>query len=64
MNEKQFTELLYSVRDMGRHVRGEHVEGVRVQEVSEPKVKVLPESSSFISSDLQRDCRVAYGSSQ
>ena len=31
MNDKQFDELLSSVRDMGRHMRGEAVAGVRVQ---------------------------------
>lgn len=28
MNEKQFDELLMSVRDMGRHMRGEAVAGL------------------------------------
>ena len=39
MNDKQFDELLESVRDMGRHMRGESVSGVRVREVPEPDVK-------------------------
>lgn len=47
MNEQQFDELLGSVRDMGRHMRGEAVEGVRVREVVEPDVRAIRERSGL-----------------
>lgn len=43
MNDEQFDELLGSVRDMGRHMRGESVAGVRVKELPEPDVKAIRE---------------------
>lgn len=47
MNDKQFEELLQSVRDMGRHMRGEAVEGVRVREFPEPDVKAIRERTGL-----------------
>ena len=47
MNDKQFDELLSSVRDMGRHMRGEAVAGVRVQEFPEPDVKAIRERTGL-----------------
>lgn len=41
MDNKQFDELLESVRDMGRHMRGEVVVGARVREFPEPDVKAI-----------------------
>ena len=41
MNDKQFDELIESVRDMGRHMRGEVVAGARVLEFPEPDVKAI-----------------------
>jgi putative transcriptional regulator len=43
MNDKQFDELLESVRDMGRYMRGEPVPGIRVREFPEPDVKAIRE---------------------
>ncbi len=39
MDETNFDELLTSIRDMGRHMRGMAVEGLRVRELPEPDVK-------------------------
>lgn len=49
MNEKQFDELLQSVRDMGRHMRGQAVEGVRVHvhDFPEPDVKAIRERTGL-----------------
>jgi putative transcriptional regulator len=41
MDDKKFDELLESVRDMGRHMRGEAVAGVRAQAFPEPDVKAI-----------------------
>lgn len=43
MNDQQFDEFLQSVRDMGRHMRGEPVPGIRVREFPEPDVKAIRE---------------------
>ena len=48
MNDKQLDELLDSVRDMGRHMRGEKVAGLRVLEFPEPDVEANPEALSAI----------------
>lgn len=40
-NDQQFEELLESTQDMGRHMRGEAVAGIRVQEFPEPDVKSI-----------------------
>lgn len=37
MDKKAFAELVSSVQDMGRHMRGEKVAGARVTKVREPK---------------------------
>ena len=47
MNEKQFEELLSSVQDMGRHMRGKKVPGVRVREFPEPDVKAIRENTGL-----------------
>jgi len=47
MNETQFDELLSSVQDMGRHMRGEKVHGVRIQELPEPDVKAIRENTGL-----------------
>lgn len=41
MRKKAFDELVASVRDMGRHSRGERVVGVRLREVREPNVRAI-----------------------
>ena len=47
MNDKQFDELLDSVRDMGRHMRGEKLSGARVHEFPEPDVKAIRERTGL-----------------
>ena len=47
MKEKQFDELIESVRDMGRHMRGELVSGVRMQEFPDPDVKASRERTGL-----------------
>jgi len=47
MDDKQFDELLESVRDMGRHMRGEEVVGVRVHDFPEPDVKAIRERTGL-----------------
>ena len=41
MDNERFNELLESVRDMGRHMRGEVVAEVRTREFPEPDVKAI-----------------------
>ncbi len=43
MDDKHFDELLESVRDMGRHMRGEALAGARLREFPEPDVKAIRE---------------------
>lgn len=47
MNDKHFDELLQSVRDMGRHMRGESIPGIRTQEFPEPDVKAIRERTGL-----------------
>jgi putative transcriptional regulator len=47
MNETQFEELLGSVRDMGKHMRGDAVEGVIVKEFSELNVTAIREKTGL-----------------
>jgi putative transcriptional regulator len=47
MDEKQFDELLESVRDMGRHMRGEEVPGIRMHDFPEPDVKAIRERTGL-----------------
>ncbi|SJM93566.1 XRE family transcriptional regulator [Crenothrix polyspora] len=47
MNDKQFNELLESVRDMGKHMRGEKVDGIRIREIPEPDVKAIREQTGL-----------------
>ncbi len=46
MNNKQFDELLASVEDMGKHIRGESV-AARVREFPEPDVKAIREKTGL-----------------
>lgn len=45
MNDKQFDELLSSIQDMGRHMRGEAVDGARVRDFPAPEPKAIRERS-------------------
>jgi len=47
MDNPQFDDLLESVRDMGRHMRGEVVPGTRVREFPEPDVKAIRERTGL-----------------
>ncbi len=47
MNELEFEELLGSVRDMGRHMRGEKVEGIMVKDIPDPNVKAIREQTGL-----------------
>lgn len=47
MDDKQFDDLLDSVRDMGRHMRGEAVAGARGCEFPEPDVKAIRERTGL-----------------
>lgn len=46
MNEQQFDELLASVQDMGKHMRGESATA-RVREFPEPDVKAIREKTGL-----------------
>jgi len=52
MDEKNFAELLDSVRDMGRHLRGEQVAGTIVREFPEPDVKAIRERTGLVHSQF------------
>ena len=43
MNEIEFEELLGSVRDMGRHMRGENM----VKDIPDPNVKAIREQTGL-----------------
>ncbi|AUB80320.1 helix-turn-helix domain-containing protein [Candidatus Thiodictyon syntrophicum] len=47
MDNQQFDELLESVRDMGRHMRGETVAKTRVREFPDPDVKLIRERTGL-----------------
>lgn len=47
MNDGQFEELLASVKDMGKHMRGEKVAGAVVHEFPEPDVKAIRERTGM-----------------
>ena len=54
MNEKQFAELKDAVGMMARHVRGEHVAGMRVSEIPDTDVKVIREGANISQSEFAR----------
>jgi len=47
MDDKQFDELLSSVRDMRHHMHGETVAGVRMREFPDPDVKAIRERTGL-----------------
>lgn len=47
MDDKHFDELLDSVRDMGQHMRGNVVAGVKVWECPDPDVKAIRERTGL-----------------
>lgn len=52
MDKKAFAEVVSSVRDMGRHMRGEKVAGVRVTRVREPNVRAIRRKSELSQSQF------------
>jgi putative transcriptional regulator len=52
VNEQAFQDLLQSVRDMGRHLRGEAVPGVRVIRWPEPDVKAIRQTTGLSQSEF------------
>lgn len=54
MDNELFQDLLASVKDMGRHRRGEPVEGARVIEIDEPDVKTLREGAGVSQAEFAR----------
>jgi putative transcriptional regulator len=54
MKDKAFDDLLQSVRDLGRHRRGERVAGVRVTEITEPEPKAVREATKLSQSEFAK----------
>jgi putative transcriptional regulator len=52
MNDAQFEELLASVKDMGKHMRGQKVAGAVVREIPEPDVKAIRERTGMSQSQF------------
>ena len=47
MDEAKFEELLASLKDMGKHIRGEQVGGLVIHEFPEPDVKAIRERTGM-----------------
>lgn len=47
MDNVKFEELLVSLKDMGKHMRGEEVRGLVVREFPEPDVKAIREQTGL-----------------
>jgi putative transcriptional regulator len=54
MNEAMFNDLIASVRDMGRHKRGQAVAGVRETRIEAPDVKRLRELANVSQTEFAR----------
>jgi putative transcriptional regulator len=54
MNEAMFADLLESVRDAGRVLRGEAVEGVKITEIEAPDIKALREAAHVSQAEFAR----------
>jgi putative transcriptional regulator len=54
MDDKIFADLMQSVRDMGKHMRGEKVSGVKIHRVEAPDVKALRESAAISQAEFAR----------
>src|SRR3989344_2777516 len=52
MDKKAFAELVSSVQDMGRHMRGGKVAGTRVAKVREPNVRAIRRKSGLSQSQF------------
>ena len=47
MDDAKFDELLASLKDMGKHMRGEQVRGLVMREFPEPDVKAIRERTGM-----------------
>ena len=54
MDNALFQDLLTSVKDMGRHKRGEVVEGASTSQMDEPDVKALREGVGVSQAEFAR----------
>ena len=54
MNKQVFADLKQSIRDMGRHMRGEKVSGAKVHVTQPQDVKMLRESIKVSQADFAR----------
>ncbi|MDR1936444.1 MAG: helix-turn-helix domain-containing protein [Candidatus Accumulibacter sp.] len=54
MDDAMFGDLLASVRDMGRHMRGETVEGARELRIEAPDVRRLRELADVSQAEFAR----------
>ena len=54
MDETLFQDLLSGIKDMGRHMRGEAVPGLRITEIVEPDVKALREGAGVSQAEFAR----------
>ncbi|MEX2164632.1 MAG: helix-turn-helix domain-containing protein [Sulfuricaulis sp.] len=52
MDKKAFAELVSSVQDMGRHMRGEKVARARITKVREPNVRTIRRKSGLSQSQF------------
>ena len=52
MDEKLFSDLLQSVRQMGTHMRGQAVSGARVTEFVEPEPRAVREATKLSQSEF------------
>ena len=52
MDKKAFAELVSSVQDMGRHMRGGKVTGARITRVREPNVRTIRRKSGLSQSQF------------
>lgn len=54
MDERMFQDLLQSVNDMGKHMRGEKITGTRTAEFPEPDVKAIRERAQVSQAEFAR----------
>ena len=54
MDDEIFSDLMQSIRDMGRHMRGETVPGVKIHVVDAPDVKALREAAAVSQAEFAR----------
>ena len=52
MEKNKFEELLASVKDMGKHMRGQKFAGAVVREIPEPDVKAIRERTGLSQSQF------------